>query len=74
MRFKRYARGSIVALDDAGNLMLRAKHGSLLRTREGVPRVVIEHADVPDLQAILECIVLNSERHVCESCGIEVTE
>jgi hypothetical protein len=75
MRFRRYCRGSIVAhsFDDLGALDLRHADGrSLLLTRDGIPRSVIEKADLADVVAILGCVVADLDREACAARGVEV--
>jgi hypothetical protein len=76
VRFRRYAKGSIVAvIDDDGGVLLKHPAGiGLLRTRDGVPQVVVERADAADVAAIFACISLELDRDWCATCGVEVTE
>ena len=75
MRFQRYCRGVIVAypFDDQGAIDLRHQDGrSLLLTRDGIPRSVIEGTAVADVVAILGCIAENLDREACQKRGVEV--
>ena len=75
MRFQRYRRGSIVAysFDDQGAIDLRHSDGrSLLFTRDGIPRSVIEGPAVADVVAILGCVAEVLDREACEKRGVEV--
>ena len=76
MRFSRYKRGSVVAyaFDDHGAVGLRRVDGTgLLRTSDGIPRSVVDHADVADVVVILGCVVEKLDRDACEARGVEVT-
>ena len=76
MRFSRYQRGSVVAyaFDDRGAVGLRRQDGTgLLRTSDGIPRSVIDHADVADVAVILGCVVEKLDCDACEARGVEVT-
>lgn len=75
MKFSRYSRGAIVAyaFDDRGTVGLRHPDGvSLLRTSDGIPRSVIDHADVADVVAILGCVADDLDRDACAQLGVEV--
>ena len=75
MRFALYRRGAVVAyaFDDRGSVGLRHPDGrGLLRTSDGVPRPVIDRADLSDLAAILGCIADDLDLDACESRGVEV--
>lgn len=75
MKFKRYIRGTIVAsaFDDRGAVCLRRADGlGLLRTSDGIPRSVIEPAEVADVAVILACVAENLDRDGCASRGVEV--
>lgn len=74
MKFKRYSRGDVVAyaFDDRGAIGLRRPDGvGLLRTSAGIPRPVIEQADLVDVSTILACIVDGFDREACRKRGVE---
>jgi len=76
VRFSRYRRGSIVAyaFDDQGTVGLRHLDGlSLLLTTDGIPRSVVERADVADVAAILACIAEDLGQETCARHGVEVS-
>lgn len=76
MRFQRYSRGAVVALpfDDQGGIDLRHSDGrSLLLTRDGIPRSVIEGPAISDVVAILGCVAENLDREACQQRGVEVS-
>ena len=76
MRFALYSRDAVVAyaFDDRGAVGLRRTDGTgLLRTSDGIPCSVVDHADVIAVAAILECIVEDLGRSACEARGVEVT-
>ena len=76
MRFALYSRGAVVAyaFDDRGAVGLRRPDGTgLLHTSDGIPRSVIDRADVVAVAAILECVVEDLGRSACEARGVEVT-
>ena len=75
MRFSLYRRGAVVAyvFDDHGSVGLRYPDGrGLMRTSDGIPRSVVEHADVADVAAILGCVAEALDRDACEKRGVEV--
>jgi hypothetical protein len=75
MRFSLYKRGAVVAyaFDDHGAIGLRRPDGvGLLRTSHGVPRPVLEPADIPDVTMILVCVAEDLDREMCEARGVEV--
>ena len=75
MKFSRYSRGLVVAypFDDRGAVGLRHPDGlGLLRTNDGIPRSVVERADVADVVAILRCVAEDLDREACEQRGVEV--
>jgi hypothetical protein len=76
VKFRTYTRGSIVAeRDPSGNTVLGAKHrGGILRAPDGVPRVVIERADVIDVALIFECIAGDLSREACARRGVAVDD
>ena len=75
MRFALYKRGTVVAyaFDDQGAIGLRRPDGvGLLRTSNGIPRPVLERADVADVTVILACVAEDLDRETCEARGVEV--
>ena len=75
MRFSRYKRGAVVAypFDDHGSVGLRRQDGTgLLRTSAGIPRSVVDRADVAVVGVILGCVVEDLDRDACEARGVEV--
>jgi len=75
VRFSLYRRGAVVAyaFDDRGTVGLRHPDGlGLLRTTDGIPRSVVERADVSDVAAILVCVVEDLDREACAERGVEV--
>ena len=76
MKFRCYIRGAIVAypFDDQGAIGLRRPDGlGLLRTSDGIPRSVVERADVADVAAILSCVIEDLDREGCAARGVTVT-
>jgi len=76
MRFNLYSRGAIVAyvFNAEGTIGLRYPDGrGLLRTSDGIPRSVIDRADVADVIAILTCVTDDLDQGACAARGVEVT-
>jgi len=75
MRFNCYSRGTIVAypFNTDGAVDLRRRDGTgLLRTIDGIPRAVIDRADVADVAAILACVADDADQDACQGRGVEV--
>jgi len=75
VRFSLYRRGAVVAyaFDDHGAIGLRRPDGvGLLRTSNGVPRSVLERADIADVTVILACVAEDLDRETCKARGVEV--
>jgi hypothetical protein len=75
MRFRRYAKGSIIAFafDDRGSVGLKHPDGlGLLRTSDGIPRSVVDCRDVADVAMIFACIVEDLDDEDCRKSGVEV--
>jgi hypothetical protein len=79
MRFRRYARGSIIAdsVNVYGDIALKTTHrgaGGLLRTVNGIPITVIDRGHVADVAALFECMAKDLDQAECAKLGVEVVE